>query len=294
MTEATIGGAAMTFREFWPRYLRAHRLPGTRAMHYVATAVGFLAAAEAAMLQQPWVLAAGIALAYGIAIAAHRFVEGNAPLIAVNPVWGAIADLRMTWLATTGRLGRELARHGVIDWRSARGDDGPAAAAAGDAGRPATTAERIVAALDDFDETARHALRYYGGRFPRYALLVASTAGLAAGLADLHDLFEDAHHLTYPLLQLGAPIVAFAMAAASSCGALAAAGRHLRAVLDRFAALTAEAPPGAAAARAGFGLCAERLSASEMSLRRAALVLFLLGTIAFAGAEYDEHGLWWV
>jgi len=281
----------MGFEEFWPRYLRAHRLPGTRAMHYLATAVGMMAAAEAAMLRQPWVLVAGIALAYAIAIAAHRLIERNAPLIAVNPVWGAIADLRMTWLAMTGRLGRELARHGIAEGRGGRTEDGAAAAAGG--GRPTPTAERIIAALDDFDETARHALHHYGGRFPRYALLAASTAGLAAGLADLHDLFEDAHHLTYPLLQLGAPIVAFAMAAASSYGALSAAGRHMRAVLDRFAALTGEAPDGAAAERAGFDLRAERLSAGEMSLQRAALALFLFGALAFAGAEYDEHGLWW-
>jgi hypothetical protein len=276
----------MRFGEFWPLYLRAHRLPGTRAMHYVATAVGMLAAAEAAMLGEPWVLVAGVALAYGIAIAAHRFVEGNAPLIAVDPVWGAVADLRMTWLALTGRLGRELARYGVADGRGAAAEDGAAA----DAG-PAGT-ERIIAALDDFDETARHAVRHYGGRLSRYALLAASTAGLATGLADLRDLTEEAQ-LSYPLLQLGAPIVAFAVAAAASCGALAAAGRHLRAVLDRVAVLTA-GTPAAAAAGTGFGLRAERLSASEMSLRRAALALFVLGAIAFAGVEWAEHGRWWL
>ena len=33
----------MTFREFWPLYLRAHRLPGTRGLHYFATAFGIMA-----------------------------------------------------------------------------------------------------------------------------------------------------------------------------------------------------------------------------------------------------------
>jgi hypothetical protein len=32
-------------------------------------------------------------------------------LVTVNPVWGALADFKMCWLALTGGLGTELERH---------------------------------------------------------------------------------------------------------------------------------------------------------------------------------------
>jgi len=292
----------MTFREFWPLYLWAHRLPGTRAMHYFATAIATLAAVEAILVWQPVVLVAGIGLGYAVAIAAHRFVERNNPLIRINPLWGAIADLRMTWLALTGRLGKELAKHGVGESHSAGANDGPSAVARSRSSKASdvdgielAATERILVALDEFDQAARHALCYYGGRSHRYALLMATTAGLVAGLADLHDLIEHTNRPTYPILQLGAPVIAFAIAVASSYAALVVANRHLRTVLDRFASLAEERPPNASTVGTiRFGLCVERLLACEMSLRRSALALFLLGFVAFAGAEYAEHGLWWL
>ena len=104
----------MSFKEFWPLYLQAHRLPGTRALHYFATTIGILSAIEAIVAHKPHVFLVGIAVSYGIAISAHWFVEGNQPLIRVNALWGAVADLRMCWLALRGRMERELAEHGVL------------------------------------------------------------------------------------------------------------------------------------------------------------------------------------
>ncbi|WP_459851732.1 Mpo1-like protein [Dongia sp. agr-C8] len=101
----------MTFREFWPLYLQAHSHPTTRAVHYAATVVGVGAALTAALTLQPAFLL-GIGIAYGIAIGAHAFIEKNRSMIRVNPVWGAVADLRMFWLAVTGGLQRELDRAG--------------------------------------------------------------------------------------------------------------------------------------------------------------------------------------
>src|SRR5262245_35585309 len=107
-------GGHMSFRDFWPFYLRSHRLPGTRALHYFATAFGILAAVEAIMAQQPSVFVLGIAISYLIAICAHWFVERNEPLIRLNAFWGAVADLRMCWLALRGRMKGELAQHGIF------------------------------------------------------------------------------------------------------------------------------------------------------------------------------------
>ena len=69
------------------------------------------------------VLAAGIGSGYALAISSHFLFEGNRPMIAVNPVWGAFADMRMTWLAATGRLPAELHRHRIA--RTAEGAASP-------------------------------------------------------------------------------------------------------------------------------------------------------------------------
>jgi hypothetical protein len=101
----------MTFKDFWPLYLRAHRHRGTRVGHYAATTIALATIAASIALQQIWLTALGIALGYAIALAAHRLADGSKSLVAVNPVWGAVADFRMCWLALTGGLAAELAQH---------------------------------------------------------------------------------------------------------------------------------------------------------------------------------------
>lgn len=103
----------MPFAVYWPLYLQAHRQPATRALHYVATLMGLSGSAVGVVLLDAVILGLGIGGGYALAIAAHLFVEGNRPMIAVNPVWGAVADIRMTWLAATGRLRPELDRHRI-------------------------------------------------------------------------------------------------------------------------------------------------------------------------------------
>jgi SAM-dependent methyltransferase len=236
----------MTFRKFWPLYLRAHRLPGTRGLHYFATAVGIMSAIEAIATSQPLIFGLGIAISYAIAIAAHWFVERNQPLITVSAFWGAVADVRMCWLALTGQVGREYARHGIA--------------------QPA------------LPETGR-LKGSGGGRYVRYALLGGSAAGLAAGLIDLSDLADPAELLAHPIIQLGAPIVAFT-------GALVAAQQYSRAVLG---GVPSHAIPGAATPGADERL--DRSPAGETSLHHACLAFLAFGLTAFVLAELSEHGL---
>jgi hypothetical protein len=103
----------MPFSEYWPLYLQAHRQPATRALHYVATILGLSASAAGIVLLDVVILGVGIGGGYALAIAAHLIFEGNRPMIALNPVWGAAADIRMTWLAATGQLRSELNRHHI-------------------------------------------------------------------------------------------------------------------------------------------------------------------------------------
>lgn len=101
----------MTFREFWPHYLRAHRQSRTRAAHYVATIVAFSAIAAAIYYEAPMIAPGAIAISYAIALASHSIFERNKSLVFVNPAWGALADLKMCWLALSGGLAADLALH---------------------------------------------------------------------------------------------------------------------------------------------------------------------------------------
>jgi hypothetical protein len=101
----------ISFRKFWPLYLRAHQHRGTRIGHYYATAIALSAVALSITLQAIWLTILGIVLGYAIAVASHRLGEGSKSLVLVNPVWGAIADFKMCWLALTGGLAAELAQH---------------------------------------------------------------------------------------------------------------------------------------------------------------------------------------
>jgi hypothetical protein len=82
-------------------------------MHYLATVVGIAGAVAAILTGTFWLFPLGIALGYVIAVLSHWVFEGNQPLILVNPFWGAVSDLRMCYLAATGQLKREAARHGM-------------------------------------------------------------------------------------------------------------------------------------------------------------------------------------
>jgi hypothetical protein len=108
------------FEDFWPLYLRAHRHRGTRIGHYAATTIALATIAASIALQEIWLTALGIVLGYAIALAAHHLVDGSKPLVAVNPVWGAVADFKMCWLALTGGLSAELATIENQDSRSSR------------------------------------------------------------------------------------------------------------------------------------------------------------------------------
>lgn len=100
-----------SFKDFWPLYLQAHRHRGTRIGHYAATTIALATIAASIALQAISLTALGIVFGYAIALAAHRLGDGSKSLVAVNPVWGAVADFKMCWLALTGGLAAELARH---------------------------------------------------------------------------------------------------------------------------------------------------------------------------------------
>jgi hypothetical protein len=106
-------GPKTPFAEFWRRYLAAHSKPATRAAHYLATLNGIGATLATIQFGHVGYLIGGIVLSVSMAVGSHWLIEGNQPLIRVNAFYGALADLRMCWLALTGGVSREYERLGL-------------------------------------------------------------------------------------------------------------------------------------------------------------------------------------
>lgn len=102
-----------TFAEFWPFYLREHSKRGTRALHLAGTAIALACLVAAAVLLNPWFLLAGLVAGYAFAWVAHFFVEHNRPATFTYPFKSFASDWVMFGCFVTGRLGRQLRKHGV-------------------------------------------------------------------------------------------------------------------------------------------------------------------------------------
>jgi hypothetical protein len=108
-----MGGNALTYPEFWHRYLRAHARRPTRYLHYTGTTLALGCLAAAAVWQDWRWLPAAPLLGYGFAWTAHVAVEHNRPETFGHPFWSLASDFRMLALAATRRLGPHLAAAGL-------------------------------------------------------------------------------------------------------------------------------------------------------------------------------------
>jgi hypothetical protein len=100
----------MTYAEFWPRYLRAHTDPRTKALHFIGTGAGVVMLVFAATTRDwRWLVAAPL-LGYACAWTAHVVFEHNKPETFGHPLWSLYSDFRMLMLFLVGRLPAELRR----------------------------------------------------------------------------------------------------------------------------------------------------------------------------------------
>jgi hypothetical protein len=102
-----------TFAEFWPYYLREHRKPVTRALHFTGTSLSILLLLSALAVRRPLLIAGAVLCGYAFAWVGHFFVEHNRPATFKYPFWSFAADFRMFGCALTGKLRAELQKAGV-------------------------------------------------------------------------------------------------------------------------------------------------------------------------------------
>ncbi|MBX9701489.1 MAG: DUF962 domain-containing protein [Acetobacteraceae bacterium] len=102
-----------SFERFWPYYLGEHARPATRAVHIAGTWTALLVLLWAVVVGPVWLALAAPLIGYAFAWVSHMSFERNRPATFTYPLWSLRGDLRMAWLAATGRLGSELRRLGL-------------------------------------------------------------------------------------------------------------------------------------------------------------------------------------
>jgi hypothetical protein len=102
-----------TFDEFWLFYLKEHKNPVTRALHFTGTSLSMLIVVWALASRRPMLLVPAAICGYAFAWVGHFFVEHNRPATFKYPLWSLRADFKMLAFALSGRLAAELQRAGV-------------------------------------------------------------------------------------------------------------------------------------------------------------------------------------
>lgn len=102
-----------TFADFWPYYLREHRKPATRALHYAGTTL-VVACLVMGMVTGQWRIFMLMPVSgYLFAWIAHFSIERNRPATFQYPLWSLAADFVMYACWLNGQMNCQLARAGV-------------------------------------------------------------------------------------------------------------------------------------------------------------------------------------
>jgi hypothetical protein len=105
-TEARIA----SFREFWPYYVREHKLPITRGLHFVGSTLVLAIVAAAVVTGRPWLLWATPVIGYGFAWVGHFGFEKNRPATFKYPLYSFLGDWVMYGKILSGTMRADVER----------------------------------------------------------------------------------------------------------------------------------------------------------------------------------------
>jgi hypothetical protein len=94
----------MTFSEFYPEYLAAHRDRRTKIVHAAGLLCGIAIGVTGIALRRPSMVAAGLAVGYLPAFASHWIFERNQPKTLEHPALSFCGDFVMVYQFLTGRF----------------------------------------------------------------------------------------------------------------------------------------------------------------------------------------------
>jgi hypothetical protein len=94
----------MTFEEFYPEYLAAHRDHRTKIVHSVGLLSGLALGLTGMALRRPAMVAGGLALGYLPAFVSHWIFEKNQPKTLEQPALSFCGDFVMVYQFLTGTL----------------------------------------------------------------------------------------------------------------------------------------------------------------------------------------------
>ena len=98
------GAGFRTFAEFYPFYLREHRHPVSRALHYVGTWGSVACVFAFCATGESWWLAGSALSGYSFAWLGHFRFERNRPATFRHPFYSLAGDFRMWWELNLGKL----------------------------------------------------------------------------------------------------------------------------------------------------------------------------------------------
>lgn len=94
----------MTFEEFYPEYLAAHRDRRTKLVHAAGLLCGLAVGLGGVALRKPKMMAGGFALGYLPAFVSHWVFEGNQPKTFEHPFLSFRGDFVMVYEFLTGKF----------------------------------------------------------------------------------------------------------------------------------------------------------------------------------------------
>lgn len=92
-----------SFKEFYPYYLKEHKLPRTKLLHFCGTFGAIIFVLTALITTTPVFLIYALLSGYGAAWVSHFFIEKNKPATFKYPIYSLMGDFKMFYEVLLGR-----------------------------------------------------------------------------------------------------------------------------------------------------------------------------------------------